>query len=385
MARFAFDLLKTDGTARVGRMRTGHGGIDTPAFMPVATQGTVKGLTPADLGAAGAQILLANTYHLFLRPGHEVVRELGGLHRFMGWDGPILTDSGGFQVYSLARFRKVGEDGVEFRSHVDGSLRLLSPEGCIAIQHALGVDIVHPLDECLGHPASMARTEESLALTERWLRRCVAAHRAAGGERALFGIVQGGVYEPLRRRAVEHACALDLDGYAIGGLAVGEEKAVMYAITGFCAGLLPADRPRYLMGVGKPPDLLEAVACGVDLFDCVMPTRNARHGQAFTADGPLAIARGRYARDPGPLDPDCRCEACRRFSRAYLRHLFVSRELLAHRLLSIHNITFYLDLMARLRRAIAEGSFAAFRSRFLARYEVKSMGDPTDSPECSEA
>ncbi len=385
MPRLGFDLLKTDGAARLGRVCTGHGEIDTPAFMPVATQGTVKGLTPADLHGAGAQILLANTYHLFLRPGHEVVRELGGLHRFMGWDGPILTDSGGFQVWSLARFRKIGEQGVEFRSHVDGSLRLLSPEGCIAIQHALGVDIIHPLDECLAHPASLARTEDSLGLTQRWLLRSVAAHRAAGSERALFGIVQGGVYESLRRRAAEHACALDLDGYAIGGLAVGEEKPVMYAITELCAGLLPGDRPRYLMGVGKPPDLVEAVARGVDLFDCVMPTRNARHGQVFTSDGPLAIARGRYARDRAPLDRDCRCEACRLFTRAYLRHLFVARELLAYRLLSVHNITFYLDLMARLRRAIADGSFAAFRARFLARYGVESVGDSTDSPECSEA
>lgn len=382
---FAFALSKTDGAARLGRIRTGHGEIDTPAFMPVATQGTVKGLTPADLRAAGAQILLANTYHLFLRPGHEVVRELGGLHRFMDWGGPILTDSGGFQVFSLARFRKIGEDGVEFRSHVDGTLRLLSPERCVEIQHALGADITHPLDECLAHPASLASTEESLALTQRWLVRCLSVHRAAGGGSALFGIVQGGVYESLRRRAVEEACALDLDGYAIGGLAVGEPKAVMYAITELCTRLLPGDRPRYLMGVGKPSDLVESVARGVDLFDCVMPTRNARHGQVFTPDGPLAIARGRYARDPAPLDPDCGCEACRRFSRAYLRHLFVTRELLAYRLLSIHNVTFYLDLMSRLRRAIAEGSFATFRARFLARYGVESGGDSPHSPECSEA
>jgi queuine tRNA-ribosyltransferase len=382
---FGFDLLTTDGAARLGRMRTGHGEIETPAFMPVATQGTVKGLTPSDLRAAGAQILLANTYHLFLRPGHQVVRELGGLHRFMDWDGPILTDSGGFQVWSLARFRKIGEHGVEFRSHVDGSLRVLSPESCIEIQHALRADIIHPLDECLAHPASLASTEESLALTQRWLLRCLGAHRAAGSGSALFGIVQGGVYEPLRRRAVEETCALGLDGYAIGGLAVGEPKSVMYAITELCAGLLPGDRPRYLMGVGKPQDLVESVARGVDLFDCVMPTRNARHGQAFTADGPLAIGRGRYARDPAPLDPDCGCEACRRFSRAYLRHLFVARELLAYRLLSVHNITFYLDLMRSLRRAITERSFAAFRARFLARYGVESGGDTTESSEYSEA
>jgi len=268
---------------------------------------------------------------------------------------------------------------------VDGSLRMLSPERCIEIQHALGADIIHPLDECLAHPASPANTEDSLALTQRWLLRCLNAHRSAASESALFGIVQGGIYESLRRRAVEECGALGLDGYAIGGLAVGEPKPLMYAITELAAGLLPRDRPRYLMGVGKPQDLIESVARGIDLFDCVMPTRNARHGQAFTADGPLAIARGRYARDPAPLDPDCRCETCRQFSRAYLRHLYVARELLAYRLLSIHNVTFYLGLMAGLRRAIAEGMFAAFRARFLARYGVESVGDSTDSAECSEA
>ncbi len=385
MPGFGFDLLKTDGAARLGRMRTGHGDIDTPAFMPVATQGTVKGLTPSDLRAAGAQILLANTYHLFLRPGHEVVRELGGLHRFMGWDGPILTDSGGFQVFSLSRLRKIAENGVEFRSHVDGTLRSLSPESCVEIQHALGADIIHPLDECLAHPATLEGTERSLALTLRWLLRCVETHRNAGAGGAFFGIVQGGTYERVRRRAVEEVCALGLDGYAIGGLAVGEPKPVMYAVTELCAGLLPRDRPRYLMGVGKPHDLVESVARGVDLFDCVMPTRNARHGQVFTRDGPLAIGRRRYARDPAPLDPECGCEACRLFSRAYLRHLFVARELLAYRLLSVHNVTFYLGLMAGLRRAIAEGAFTAFRARFLDRYGVESVGDSDDSPECSEA
>jgi queuine tRNA-ribosyltransferase len=372
MADFGFELVRTDGAARLGRMRTVHGVVETPAFMPVATQGTVKSVTPGDLRAAGAQIVLANTYHLFLRPGPELIRELGGLHRFMGWDGPLLTDSGGFQVFSLARLRKIGDDGVEFRSHVDGSLRILSPERCIEIQHALGVDILHPLDECLAHPATEADTERSLALTLRWLARGVQAHRKAGSPGALFGIVQGGAYEHLRRRAVEETCAFDLPGYAIGGLAVGEPKPVMYALTGFTANLLPANRPRYLMGVGKPADLLEAVACGVDLFDCVLPTRNARNGQAFTADGPLAIGNARQARNPAPLDAECPCEACRRYSRAYLRHLFVARELLAYRLLTIHNLTFYLGLMARVREAIAAGAFEAFRARFLGRYGVES-------------
>jgi queuine tRNA-ribosyltransferase len=385
MSRFGFELLKTDGVARAGRLRTARGTAETPAFMPVATQGSVKGLAPSDLSAAGAQIVLANTYHLFLRPGHEVVHELGGLHRFMGWGGPILTDSGGFQVWSLSRLRKIGEDGVEFRSHVDGSLRFLSPERCVEIQHALGSDIIHALDECLAHPATEAVTERSLGLTQRWLVRSLGAHRSAQSPGALFGVVQGGTSAPLRRRAVEEACALGLEGYSVGGLAVGEPKPLMYDITELCAELLPADRPRYLMGVGKPTDLIESVARGIDMFDCVLPTRNARNGQAFTLDGPLVIRNARYVRDPAPLDAECRCEACRFFSRAYLRHLFMTRELLAYRLLSLHNVTFYQRLMGDMRQAIVEGRFAAFRARFLARYGVESLGDSTDSAEYVEA
>ena len=386
MGGFGFELLRVDGRARLGRMVTGHGAIDTPAFMPVATQGSVKSLAPGDLVAAGAQIVLANTYHLMLRPGHELIRELGGLHRFMGWDGPILTDSGGFQVWSLSKLRRIGEEGVEFRSHVDGSARALTPESCIAIQHALGVDVLHPLDECLAHPATVAETERSLALTQRWLDRAVTAHRAAGEPGALFGIVQGGTYEPLRRRAAEMVAALDLPGHSIGGLAVGEPKPAMYDITELVAGLLPADRPRYLMGVGKPTDLVEAVARGVDLFDCVMPTRNARNGQAFTPDGPINIANARFARDPGPIDPECACAACGRFSRAYVRHLFTARELLAYRLLTLHNLTFYLGLMRQMREAVARGDFSPFRSRFLARYELESLrGSADDTPADSEA
>ncbi len=385
MGGFSFELHRTDGGARLGRILTGHGAVDTPAFMPVATQGSVKSLAPSDLAAAGAQIVLANTYHLLLRPGHELVRELGGLHRFMGWDGPILTDSGGFQVWSLSKLRRIGEEGVEFRSHVDGSLRALSPESCIAVQHALGVDVLHPLDECLAQPATVAETERSLALTLRWLARAVAAHRAAGGPGALFGIVQGGAHEALRRRAVEAVGAFGLPGHALGGLAVGEPKPVMYDITELVAGLLPPDRPRYLMGVGKPADLVEAVARGVDLFDCVLPTRNARNGQAFTAGGPLNISNARFTRDPAPLEDDCPCEACRRFSRAYLRHLFVARELLAYRLLTLHNLTFYLGLMRQMREAVARGAFRRFRSRFLERYGVESLGGSADTPADSEA
>jgi len=385
MGGFSFELHRTDGAARLGRILTGHGAVDTPAFMPVATQGSVKSLAPSDLAVAGVQIVLANTYHLLLRPGHELVRELGGLHRFMGWDGPILTDSGGFQVWSLSKLRRIGEEGVQFRSHVDGSLRTLSPESCIAVQHALGVDVLHPLDECLAHPATVAETERSLDLTLRWLDRALAAHRAAGSPGALFGIVQGGAHEALRRRAVEAVGALDLPGHAIGGLAVGEPKPLMCDITELVAGLLPADRPRYLMGVGKPPDLVEAVARGVDLFDCVLPTRNARNGQVFTADGPLNISNARFTRDPAPLADDCPCEACRRFSRAYLRHLFGARELLAYRLLTLHNLTFYLGLMRDMREAVARGAFGGFRSRFLERYGVESLRGAADTPADSEA
>jgi queuine tRNA-ribosyltransferase len=369
---FGFELIRTDGSARLGRMRTPHGSVETPAFMPVATQGSVKSLTPADLAVAGVQIVLANTYHLLLRPGHELVRELGGLHRFMGWDGPILTDSGGFQVWSLSKLRRLGEEGVEFRSHVDGSLRTLTPESVVAAQHALGVDVLHPLDECLAHPATLAETERSLALTLRWLHRAVAAHRAAGAPGALFGIVQGGTSHALRRQAVEETCALDLPGYAIGGLAVGEPKPALYDIAELVAARLPAARPRYLMGVGKPTDLVEAVARGVDLFDCVLPTRNGRNGQAFTPDGPLNISNARFTRDAAPLDPACPCEACRRFSRAYLRHLFGARELLAYRLLTLHNLTFYLGVMRQMREAVASGDFASFRARFLERYGVEA-------------
>lgn len=380
-----FELLGTDGAARYGRLRTPHGDVQTPVFMPVGTQATVKGLTPEDLRAVGASIVLGNTYHLFLRPGHALIRDLGGLHRFMGWDGPILTDSGGFQVFSLSRLRKVTADGVEFRSPVDGSAHFLSPELVIEVQHALGADIIHPLDECLGYPASRAATERSLALTLAWARRSRAAH-AAGGDRGqvLFGIVQGGTDEELRRRAAAETVALDFAGYAIGGMAVGEPKDTMYRLTAVTTAALPADRPRYLMGVGKPEDLVEAVARGVDMFDCVLPTRNARNGQAFTADGPVTIKQARHARDPGPLQADCACYTCRRFSRAYLRHLFVAGELLAYRLLTLHNLQFFLGLMAGMRAAIAARAFEPFRARFFARYAVSSSGISPDEREHPE-
>jgi queuine tRNA-ribosyltransferase len=368
-----FELVATDGAARAGRLATAHGVVDTPIFMPVGTQATVKALGPDDLRAAGAQIVLANTYHLFLRPGHDLVRELGGLHRFMGWDGAILTDSGGFQVFSLAKLRKITEAGAEFRSAVDGSTHFLSPEIAIEVQHALGADIIHPLDECLAYPATREATERSLALTLRWAARSKAAHAAGATGQALFGIVQGGTDEALRSEAARATVDLGFDGYAIGGMAVGEPKPLMHDLTALVAGLLPANQPRYLMGVGKPEDLVASVARGIDMFDCVLPTRNARNGQAFTADGPLTLKQARYAKDAAPLDAGCACYACRGFSRAYLRHLFMSSELLAYRLLTLHNVTFFLRLVRDMRAAIAAGAFGPFQARFFARYAVSSV------------
>ena len=378
MTRDAFEVVATDGAARYGRLRTAHGVVETPVFMPVGTQGTVKGLGPDDLRAARVSILLGNTYHLFVKPGHELIRDLGGLHRFMGWDGPILTDSGGFQVFSLAKVRKLTEEGARFRSPVDGLERLLTPELAVEIQHALGADIIHPLDECLAYPATVEATERSLALTLRWARRSLEAHRRAGAGCALFGIVQGGTDEALRRRAVDETVALGFDGYAIGGLAVGEPKPMQFDLIELTAGILPAAQPRYVMGIGKPEDLVEAVTRGADMFDCVLPTRNARNGQAFTADGPLTIKQARFARDQEPLDPSCGCYTCRTFSRAYLRHLFLADELLVHRLLSLHNVSFFVGLLAGMREAIVQGRFEAFRTRFFARYAVSSAEIPLD-------
>ncbi len=367
-----FEVVATDGAARCGRLTTSHGVVETPVFMPVGTRGAVKSLAPDDLRAAGAQLVLANTYHLFLRPGHELILALGGLHQFMGWDGPLLTDSGGFQVWSLAKLRRITEEGVAFRSPIDGASHFFSPELAIEIQRALGADVIHPLDECLAYPATHEATERSLELTLRWAARSKAVHVTAPAQ-ALFGIVQGGTHEDLRRRAVSATVALGFDGYAIGGMAVGEPKPSMYDLTELVAGLLPAGAPRYLMGVGKPEDLVEAVARGVDMFDCVLPTRNARNGQCFTADGPLTLKQARYAKDASPLDPECACYACRTFSRAYLRHLFMADELVAYRLLSLHNVHFFLWLMREMRAAIVARAFEPFKARFSARYAVSSV------------
>ncbi len=368
-----FELLATDGAARAGRLTTAHGVVETPIFMPVGTHAAVKALGPDDLRAAGAQIVLANTYHLFLRPGHDLVRELGGLHRFMGWDRTILTDSGGFQVFSLSKLRKITEAGVEFRSPVDGSTHFLSPEIAVEVQQTLGADIIHPLDECLAYPVTRLDAERSLELTLRWAVRSKAAHMGpAAANQALFGIVQGGADAELRTRAARATVELGFDGYAIGGMAVGESKPAMYDLTELVASLVPTGQPRYLMGVGKPEDLVESVARGVDMFDCVLPTRNARNGQAFTADGPVTLKQARFARDGAPLDPECACYACRGFSRAYLRHLFMAGELLSHRLLTLHNVTFFLRLAREMRAAIVAGAFGPFQARFFARYPVSA-------------
>ncbi|MCK9274545.1 MAG: tRNA guanosine(34) transglycosylase Tgt [Syntrophales bacterium] len=362
---FHFNLLKKDAgsRARLGTLTTSHGQIKTPAFMPVGTQATVKSLLPETVRQLGADIILGNTYHLYLRPGHELIRKMGGLHEFMNWHHPILTDSGGFQIYSLGALRKLSEKGVVFRSHIDGSSHVMTPEYCIAIQHALGSDIMMCLDECLSYPASFDETEKSLELTVRWARRC---KETKNSERnALFGIIQGGAWPRLRKRAVDDICDIGFDGYALGGLSVGEPKEIMYEMVEMTAPLCPEDKPRYLMGVGTPEDLLACTALGIDMFDCVMPTRNARNGMLFTNSGKIAIKNARYREDKAPLDEQCRCYTCRNYSRAYLRHLFIAREILAIVLNTIHNVSFYLTLMENIRKSIQEGVFEDFRRNFL--------------------
>jgi queuine tRNA-ribosyltransferase len=367
---FYFQTLKKQtsgrGRARVGVFHTPHGDLLTPVFAPVGTQATVKAVPPRDLAEIGATLVLSNTYHLFLRPGDALVRETGGLHTFMQWQQPILTDSGGFQVFSLAKINKIDEDGVSFRSHLDGSLRRLTPESATTIQHNLGADIIMCFDQC-PPPTDRAVVEQAVRRTTAWARRCRDTHD--GNDRqALFGIQQGGVFEDLRARSSAGLLPLDFPGYAVGGLAVGESKADMYATLDTCVPMLPADKPRYLMGVGAPDDLAEAVRRGIDIFDCVLPTRIARHGAAFTLDGTINMDKLVFARDQQPIDAECDCPCCRSFTRAYIRHLVKAKELLAHYLLSVHNIRFLIRHMEQMRQAIWEDRLDAYIDQFLQRY-----------------
>jgi queuine tRNA-ribosyltransferase len=371
---FRFEVLKTDPTgARLGRLTTPHGVIDTPAFMPVGTAGTVKGLTQQALGELGVQILLGNTYHLYLRPGHERIRRLGGLHCFMSWPGAILTDSGGFQVFSLADLRKVTDDGVIFRSHLDGSEHSLTPEKSIEIQQALGSDIAMVLDECIEYPADRERAAAAVKRTTEWARRCreyTSANSSVAPDQALFAIVQGGTHADFRRESARQLVDLDFPGYAVGGLAVGEPHALSCEMAFAATAGLPTDRPRYLMGVGFPEQLSDYVKCGIDMMDCVLPTRNARNGCLFTSAGRINIKNAIYADDSRPLDERCSCMVCRTYSRAYLRHLFQANEILSSILNSHHNVAFFLDIMAKIRQAIAFGELAEFSSELQARIEA---------------
>ena len=375
---FQFDLRHRDtgSRARLGRYMTPHGEIATPAFMPVGTQATVKTLTPEEVRESGGQIVLANTYHLFLRPGHELVREMGGLHRFMHWDGPILTDSGGFQVFSHSLLRKIDEEGVTFQSHIDGSRHHITPELAIEIQEALGADIIMAFDECTPYPVTRDYAQQSMELTLRWARRC--RNRKTRSDQALFGIIQGGMYPDLRRACAEQLVEIGFDGYALGGLSVGETKSLMYDMVEAAEPHMPEAQPRYLMGVGKPEDLVEGVWRGIDLFDCVMPTRNARNGFLFTRQGRVVIKNAVHADQKGPIDPECRCYTCRHYSRAYLRHLFMAGEILALRLNTIHNLHFYLNLMEEIRGAIAGDRMTAFRAEFYRRREEKVLSGPRE-------
>ncbi len=367
---FGFEVLATDPSgARLGRLTTPHGIIDTPAFMPVGTAATVKGQTQEDLEDLGVQILLSNTYHLYLRPGHELIREMGGLHRFMSWPHPILTDSGGFQVFSLSALRRITDEGVTFRSHIDGSEHFLSPEKSLEIQIALGSDICMVLDECIEAPSAEAHAREAARRTLEWAQRSRNYFQRHGDSerQAVFGIVQGGTHADLRRENATALVDLDLPGYAIGGLAVGESHSATCEMTEAAASALPAEKPRYLMGVGKPEQIVDYVALGIDMMDCVLPTRSARHGCLFTSRGRVLIRNAQYARDPRPLDEDCGCAVCRRYSRAYLRHLYSTGEFLAIILNTHHNLYFYLDTMRKIREAIRFGNLERFRSDLQAR------------------
>ena len=363
-----FHIRHTDGQARLGLLHTAHGPVQTPIFMPVGTVGSVKAIAPDDLQALRAEIILGNTYHLYLRPGDELVARRGGLHTFAAWPKPILTDSGGFQAFSLSALRKFSEDGVEFRSHLDGSRHMFTPEKVMAIQQNLNSDIMMVLDECVPHGTDHAYTAKSIGLTTRWALRSRAAYPRGSGRNLLFAITQGGFFPDLRTASVEELCGHDFDGFAIGGLSVGEPKALMHELLAHTAPLLPADKPRYLMGVGTPLDIIEGIAHGVDMFDCVLPTRNARNGTLYTSLGKVNIKRKEFAESDSPLDPACSCYTCRTFSRAYLRHLYHSGEILSFRLNSLHNLTYFLDLVRAARAAIEEGSFSSLRAHVASLY-----------------
>jgi queuine tRNA-ribosyltransferase len=376
LSTFSFSVEATSGRARAGRLGTPHGAVETPAFMPVGTAGAVKAVLPRDLQEVGAQIVLANTYHLMLRPGDEQVAALGGLHGFSGWSGPFLTDSGGYQVFSLAGLRRLDEEGVTFQSHLDGSRHRLTPERSMEVQRRLGADIVMAFDECPPYPAAREAVAEATARSTRWAQRSREAFLGGGteGRQWLFGIVQGGVHLDLREQSAREILSLDFPGYAIGGLSVGEPKEDMVRVVEHLDPILPADKPRYLMGVGTPQDLLEAVARGIDLFDCVLPTRNARNGQLFTRAGRLSIRNARYRDDGGPADPSCGCYTCRTVSRAYLRHLHVAGEISAAIFMTIHNLAHYLDTLRRMRQSILLGQFEEFRREMLQTLGAAAFG-----------
>ncbi|KPA14098.1 queuine tRNA-ribosyltransferase [Candidatus Magnetomorum sp. HK-1] len=369
--QFQFNLDKKcqKTNARAGTLNTSHGVVETPIFMPVGTAGTVKSLCPRDLVDLKVQLLLGNTYHLYLRPGCDIIRIFGGLHEFMQWHGPILTDSGGFQVFSLAKLRKVNDDGVIFQSHIDGSKHILNPQSVIDIQDCLGSDILMCLDDVVPYPCDEKRIKEALYRTHKWAKECKDAWQEKNTHNALFGIVQGGMFKDLRKQSIQALCEIDFPGYAIGGLSVGEPQNLMYEIGSYCLELLPQDKPRYIMGVGTPADLVHLVSAGCDMFDCVMPTRNARNGQLFTSKGTINIKNAHFREDPNPIDPECNCYTCLQFSRAYLNHLYRSRELLAYRLNTIHNIHFYIQLMKGMREAILEDRFESFSKSLLSIYE----------------
>ena len=353
--------------ARRGIVHTPHGDIQTPVFMPVGTQATVKSMTPEELKEVGAQIILANTYHLFLRPGHELIKEAGGLHKFMHWDRPILTDSGGFQVFSLGALRTISEEGVEFRSHLDGSKQFLSPEKAMEVENALGADIIMAFDECCPYPSTYEYTKKSMERTTRWAKRCKEAHNRKE-EQGLFGIIQGGFYKDLRKQSAEDLIKLDFPGYAIGGISVGEPKEEFLDILNYTAPLMPENKPRYLMGVGTPDYLVEAAIAGIDMCDCVIPTRLARHGTAFTSKGKIVVRNAIYERDFNPLDDECDCYTCKNYTRAYIRHLVKTNEILGIRLLSIHNIKFLTNLMDKVRIEIERDNLGSFRKEFYRKY-----------------